>query len=94
MSWKPEVFIKSENKWCDNALVFATKEEAEQNASDLLMRWFVPIDSRAVESNEPVNYSYVDRTLRAVAVDKEIAKDKSIGAKETKAIHRLLNGRH
>lgn len=66
MSWKPEVFIKSENKWCGNALVFATREEAEQNASDLLMRWYVPIDSRAVESQEPVNYRYINRKLEAV----------------------------
>lgn len=94
MSWKPQVFIQSENKWCGNALVFETREEAEQNASDLLMRWFVPTDSRAIESTDPVNYRYVDHTLRAVAVDKEITKDKSISASEAKAIHRLLNGRH
>ena len=61
MSWKPEVMV--EGKWCGNALVFATREEAEQNASDLLMRWFVPTDSRAAESMDPVNYRYVDRQL-------------------------------
>lgn len=94
MSWKPQVFVKSENKWCGNALVFETREEAEQNASDLLMRWFVPTDSRAIESTDPVNYRYMNRQLQAIAVEKEIAKDKSIGAAEAKAIHRLLNGRH
>lgn len=61
MSWKPEVFC--EHKWCANGLVFATKEEAEQNARDLLMRWFVPSDSRAAESSDPVNYRYVDHKL-------------------------------
>lgn len=66
MSWKPEVFIPSDNKWCANGLVFATKEEAEQNAVDLLMRWFVPTDSRAVESLDAVNYSYIGRKLVAV----------------------------
>jgi hypothetical protein len=66
MSWKPEVYIESEKKWHCNGLVFATKQEAEQNASDLLQRWYVPTNSRAVESNEPVNYSYIDRTLKPV----------------------------
>ncbi len=61
MSWKPEVMVSG--KWAGNALVFATREEAEQNASDLLMRWFVPTDSRAVESSDPVNYSYAGRQL-------------------------------
>lgn len=63
MSWKPQVFLPNENKWCGNALVFETKEEAENNARDLLMRWFVPTDSRAIESDEPVNYRYVDQQL-------------------------------
>lgn len=61
MSWKPQVFV--ENKWAGNALVFATKEEAENNARDLLMRWFVPTDSRAIESEDPVNYQYVNGNL-------------------------------
>lgn len=63
MSWKPEVYLESDRKWCANGLVFATKEEAEANARDLLMRWFVPSDSRAVESSDPVNYRYVDGQL-------------------------------
>ncbi len=63
MSWKPQVFLASENKWCGNALVFETEEEACQNASDLLMRWFVPTDSRAIESTDPVNYRYINRQL-------------------------------
>jgi len=67
MSWKPQVFIKSENQWCGNALVFATEKEAADNARDLLMRWFVPTDFRAVESTDPVNYRYVDGKLEAVS---------------------------
>jgi hypothetical protein len=54
MSWKPEVFVDGE--WGGNAMAFATKEEAEEWARDLLNRWFVPTDSRAVESDEEVNY--------------------------------------
>jgi hypothetical protein len=61
MSYKPQVFV--EGKWSSNALVFATKEEAEQNARDLLMRWWVPTDSRAIESEETPNYSYIDHKL-------------------------------
>jgi len=64
MSWKPQVLVSGQ--WAGNALVFATKEEAENNARDLLQRWYVPTDSRAIESNDPVNYSYTDRTLKAV----------------------------
>jgi hypothetical protein len=63
MSWKPQVYLPNESKWCGNALVFETKLEAETNAHDLLMRWFVPTDYRAVESDEPVNYRYVDHQL-------------------------------
>lgn len=61
MSWKPEVFV--EGKWSRNGLVFATEQEAKDNASDLLNRWYVPTDSRAVEVDEPVNYSYIDHRL-------------------------------
>lgn len=54
MSWAPEVMV--EGKWAGNAIRFATKEEAELYGIDLLLRWFVPTDSRAVESADPVNY--------------------------------------
>ena len=57
-SWAPEVFL--EGKWSGNGLRFATKEEAEKWGADLLMRWFVPTDSRAVESDDPVNYRLVE----------------------------------
>ena len=61
MSFKPQVF--AEGEWCGNGLVFETREEAEQNAKDLLSRWYVPIDSRAIESDEIPNYRYVDHQL-------------------------------
>ena len=63
-SWKPEV--KVDGKFSQNGLVFATKEEAENNAKDLMWRWMLVTDSRAVESELPVNYSYVNRKLEAV----------------------------
>jgi hypothetical protein len=30
------------------------------------MRWYVPTDSRAVESDQPVNYRIVNGTLESV----------------------------
>jgi len=54
MSYAPEVFL--EGKWSGNALRFATELEADAYGRDLLMRWFVPTDSRAVPSTDPVNY--------------------------------------
>jgi hypothetical protein len=65
-SWKPEVFIPSENKWHGNALRFATEKEAADNARDLLSRWFVPTDSRATPSEDPVNYRYVNGKLEEI----------------------------
>ena len=56
MSWKPEVLTG--HHWSDNALRFATKEEAENSGKELLSRWFAPLDSRATESSDPVNYKF------------------------------------
>ena len=44
MNWKPQV--KVEGAWSSNALVFATKEEAERYARDLFRRWTLCVDSR------------------------------------------------
>jgi len=64
MSWAPEVYV--EDKWSGNALRFETEAEAAQWGRDVLMRWFVPTDSRAVPSDDPVNYAIVDGVLRGV----------------------------
>lgn len=61
MSWKPEVFVSG--AWYPNGIVFETKEEAEQNARDKFMSWTQCDDSRAVESDLPVNATYHDRKL-------------------------------
>lgn len=61
MSYKPEVFVSG--SWCSNGLRFATREEAEQEASDLFDRWHSCSDSRAVESDEPVTHTYHDHKL-------------------------------
>lgn len=65
-SYAPEVVADSSGKWCGNNLRFATKEEAEQNVFDLAMRWYAVRDTRVVESDDPVNYTYHDRQLRPV----------------------------
>ena len=67
VSYAPEVFV--DGKWTGNGLRFATYREADLWANDLLMRWFVPSDARAVTSTDPVtsvidaggNYSSINR---------------------------------
>src|SRR5229473_3394484 len=55
MSFNPEVIADASGKWCGNALRFATREEAEANVRDLMMRWFAVRETRVVESDDPVN---------------------------------------
>lgn len=57
-SWKPEVLV--DGKWATNALRFATAEEAFASMMQLRMRWWVPTDGRASESEDPVNYRFVN----------------------------------
>jgi hypothetical protein len=66
MSYKPEVIADSSGQWCDNALRFATRKEAEDNVRDLASRWFLVRETRVVESTDPVNYTYHNRQLKGV----------------------------
>ena len=59
MSWAPEVIADNSGKWAGNALRFATKEEAEANVANLAARWLAVIDTRVVESDDPVNYRWI-----------------------------------
>jgi hypothetical protein len=68
-SYKPEVIADSTGKWIGNSLRFATEQEALDNVRDLEMRWFSVRETRVVESDDPVNYTYHDRQLRAVESD-------------------------
>jgi hypothetical protein len=63
MSWAPEVTTDSTGKFYGNALRFAMKDEAEANVKDLSFRWFAVRDTRVVETDDPVNYKYVDHQL-------------------------------
>jgi hypothetical protein len=66
MSFKPEVIADPSGKWAGNALRFATREEAEANVQDLMMRWFAVQETRVVESDDPVNYRYVNGRLESI----------------------------
>jgi len=66
ITYKPEVRVNG--SFHSNSLVFATREEAEQSARELMGRWLLVTDYRAVESTDPVNYALVDGDLRAVEV--------------------------
>jgi len=58
MSYRPMVQVNG--KWAGNDLRFATREEAEASAWNLLQRWTLCEDSRADESDDPVNYAWRD----------------------------------
>lgn len=67
MSFKPEVSTDGGRTFNQNALVFATREEAKTSARDLMGRWMLVTDWRAVESSDPVSYRIrFDGALEAV----------------------------
>ena len=66
MSWKMQVCVSGE--WSTNSCRYATREEAEAAGRELLSRWFAPSDSRAVESEDPVNYEFVEGSARPLAL--------------------------
>jgi hypothetical protein len=66
MSFAPEVQTDNTGKWYGNGLRFATSGEAMDNARALSMRWLAVRDFRAVPSDDPVNYAWVDGQLKAV----------------------------
>jgi hypothetical protein len=66
MSWKPEVQTCNDSKFYGNALAFATKEEAERSARDLMSRWMLVTDWRVVESDQPVNFRITDEGVMEV----------------------------
>jgi len=65
-SWKPEVQTDDTGKWYGNGLRFATEQEAKDSAHDLMMRWMAVNDTRAEPSDDPPNYSYINRELKAL----------------------------
>jgi hypothetical protein len=63
MSWKPEVKTIEDGSWFGNGLRFATEAEAIGNVKALKRRWLLVTETRAVESEEPVNYKWADGKL-------------------------------
>ena len=47
---------------------FATKEEAEAQMANLASRWLLVRETRAVESDDPIDYSW--RNGKLIAVEK------------------------
>jgi hypothetical protein len=63
MSWKPEVVADSGGHWTGNALRFTTKQEAEAYAYDLMTRWTLVRDTRAVEHTDPATHRWIEGKL-------------------------------
>jgi hypothetical protein len=63
---KPEVIADTSGKWCGNALRFASREVAETNVRNLMMRWLAVRETRVVESDDPVNYRYINGRLESI----------------------------
>jgi len=64
-NFAPEVIADDSGKWTGNALRFATFDEANAYVKDLYSRWTSVRETRVVESDEPVNYAWVDSKLVA-----------------------------
>lgn len=68
MSFKPTVRTGTDPKFYTNKLAFATREEAERSAKDLMARWLLVVEWGVEESDEPVNYRlFEDGMLEPVA---------------------------
>lgn len=61
-NYRPMVQVNG-SEWAGNALVFATREEAEDNARELMSRWLLVTAMRVDETDAPVNYRWVERKL-------------------------------
>ena len=67
MSYRP--MFEVQGSWAGNAQRFATYEEAEASAKARFMVWTMPTAWRVDESDDPVNYAWVDG--RDVPVNRE-----------------------
>ena len=63
MSFRPMVYVQGE--WAGNGLRFATSDEAEASARNLMARWFLVDDIRVDMSDDEVNYVW-DNGLKEV----------------------------
>ena len=66
MAWRPMVTTDGIS-WAGNALIFATKEEAEASAKELMDRWHSVVRTRADECTGSPNYKFEQgRNVRLV----------------------------
>lgn len=56
MNYRPMVQV--DQQWTGNELVFATRQEAEDNVRALAWRWTLVTDTRVDETEAPVNYRW------------------------------------
>jgi hypothetical protein len=66
MSYRPMVYVQGE--WAGNGLRFATSDEAEASARNLMARWFLVDDIRVDESEDEVNYAWENGLKEVVNV--------------------------
>lgn len=64
MHYKPQVVTGERMLFYSKDMTFATKQEAIDYAEDLLPYIGYVKTCHAVESNEPVNYSYINGVLK------------------------------
>ena len=60
MNYKPGVRTGTDPKLYTNSLVFATREEALASANELSGRWLAVTGVGVLETEDPVNYRFVD----------------------------------
>ena len=69
MSYKYGVQLPDQDHLSFNAVVLATREEADDAARELMSRWFVPTGWEVVEVDDAVNYKFDwDRGLQSLAI--------------------------
>ena len=59
-NYKMEVRTDSTDNWSSNACVYATEREALDAGDELMGRWMLVREYRAVTTDDPVNYRMVD----------------------------------
>ena len=68
-SFSPEVRTGSDPKFYGNALRFGTEAEAQGNVDHLAGRWLAVVETRVVETDDPVSHVWEFLGNRAVASD-------------------------
>ena len=67
MSFKPMIQTADCQDYFPNNTAFATREEAERAAKDIYDRWWSSTDWRVDESDQPVNYAFIDGVMTPVS---------------------------